>query len=162
KQVWLRVTISKATFTTVVKTSPRVNYSITQDATPTLTAAPAWQVGGQVTVALPGYSTKDGTLASPGHTYQWLRSGSAISGATQPSYAIAAADYGKTISVRITTSAPGYLSHSSTTSGLSTVQKGVTVGTPTATISTVGGVLSASISDGSLVPATPLPSIKYQ
>jgi hypothetical protein len=48
-------------------------------------------------------------------TYQWLRSGHTIPGATSASYELDAADYGKKIDVKVTGSATGYLTSSTTT-----------------------------------------------
>jgi hypothetical protein len=48
-------------------------------------------------------------------TYQWLRSGHTIPGATSASYELVAADYGTKIDVKVTGSATGYLTSSTTT-----------------------------------------------
>jgi hypothetical protein len=52
-------------------------------------------------------------------TYQWLRNGVAISGATAKSYKLVGADQGKKVSVRVTGSKPGYRTESATSSGVS-------------------------------------------
>ncbi|GAA3675284.1 hypothetical protein GCM10022237_38540 [Nocardioides ginsengisoli] len=44
-------------------------------------------------------------------TYQWLRNGSPIAGATKATYRLAEADAGARISVRIAVRAPGYIDH---------------------------------------------------
>lgn len=67
--------------------------------------------------------------------FQWLRSGTAISGATASSYTLAAADVAKTISVKVTGSKSGYTS-ASKTSKASVV---VLPGTLTAPVPTVSG-----------------------
>jgi hypothetical protein len=59
---------------------------------------PAWSPGG-VTVTT---------------TYQWLRDGIGITGATGTSYTLVTADFGKSLSVRATGKAPGYLDGTST------------------------------------------------
>lgn len=51
-------------------------------------------------------------------TYQWLRDGKAIPGATKDTYALALADEGTTLSVRVTGSKPGYASVSRMSDGL--------------------------------------------
>ncbi len=47
-------------------------------------------------------------------TYQWLRDGGAVTGASQATYALSAADFDKQISVVLTASKPGYLTISRT------------------------------------------------
>ncbi|MCY4727560.1 hypothetical protein NYO98_14830 [Nocardioides sp. STR2] len=61
-------------------------------------AAPAWSPGG----------------VSVTTTYQWLRDGSSISGATGTSYTLVNADFGKSITVKATGKAPGYIDGIST------------------------------------------------
>ena len=58
-----------------------------------------------------------GTWNRPGltYTYQWLRDGSPIAGATTTSYRLRAADAGRRISVRVGASAPGVKPASATT-----------------------------------------------
>ena len=51
-------------------------------------------------------------------SYQWLRNGKAISGKTSKDYKVAAADYNKNISVRITLVKPGYLAITFETSAI--------------------------------------------
>ena len=108
KQVWVRVTVSKPTHTTVVKTSPRVDYTVMQDSMPTL-ASTAWRVGVDAGVTGQSYLTKDGVLASPVLAYQWLRNGVLIAGATQATHPIVAADYNTRLALRITASLAGLL-----------------------------------------------------
>ena len=40
-------------------------------------------------------------LTTPGYTYQWLRTGSNISGATSNTYTLTSSDYGETIQVKV-------------------------------------------------------------
>jgi hypothetical protein len=54
-------------------------------------------------------------------TYQWLRNGSPIAGATRATYRLAEADAGARIAVRIAVHAPGYLDHSAVSLATSTV-----------------------------------------
>lgn len=63
-------------------------------------------IGKIVTVTPPAWSPGGVTVTT---TYQWLRDGVAISGATHMSYTLVAADFGKSITVRATGTAPGYL-----------------------------------------------------
>lgn len=72
---------------------------VVNTAPPTLDAAP--RVGVQVTTS-PGTWTPAGTT----HTYQWLRDGSPIAGATGPSYRPEPADRGRLLSVSVTATAP--------------------------------------------------------
>lgn len=52
--------------------------------------------------------------------YQWLRAGAPISGATGPAYMLAAADAGKSISVRVTGSKTGYAALIKTSTAVAT------------------------------------------
>ena len=54
-------------------------------------------------------------------TYQWLRNGSAISGATKATYKLTTADAGKKISVRVTSVREGYVDATKTSAQTSTV-----------------------------------------
>jgi hypothetical protein len=87
------------------------------DAIASLTAPSIAGTGkvGALLTASPG--TWSGTLA-PTFAYQWLRDGSAISGATASTYVAKAADAGRTVAVRVTATRAGYLPGSATTSGL--------------------------------------------
>lgn len=52
-----------------------------------------------------------------GFTYQWLRSGKAISGATASTYTLTAADADATVSAKVTATRDGYVTASATTEG---------------------------------------------
>ncbi|MGO4254972.1 choice-of-anchor Q domain-containing protein [Marmoricola sp. RAF53] len=91
---------------------------------------------------------------------QWLRNGAAIPGATGASYTVAGADVGKSISLRVTGSMPGFTSTSATSTASATVSAGTLVlsGTPRISGRTkVGKTLTA-------VPPTarPAASVRYQ
>lgn len=62
------------------------------------------ELGGVLTVTPGRVDATDATF-----TYAWMRDGTAIPGATSPTYACAPADFGRTLSVSITASAPGRL-----------------------------------------------------
>ena len=80
----------------------------------TLTAAPGtW---GPATVAL---------------TFQWLRNGSAISGATQATYVLSAGDVGATVSITVTGTKPGYNPASATSTSTQSVSAAVSTFTST-------------------------------
>ncbi|MGV8895550.1 MAG: cell wall-binding repeat-containing protein [Rhodoglobus sp.] len=99
-------------------------------------AATAAVVAGDLTTAVPTISgtAKIGELltAVPGawgptpvtFTYQWLRAGVAISGATAVTYGPVAADFGKTLTVKVTGSKDGYVSATTTSSPTAAVTKG--------------------------------------
>jgi hypothetical protein len=79
-------------------------------------------------------------------TYQWIRAGIAIPGATASTYALLPTDLGSQISVTSTGSKPGYLTVSRTSSVTSVILAGTIALAPTPTISgttKVGNTLSA-------------------
>jgi len=78
---------------------------------PTITGKPA---GGHTLTAKPGAWTPKATA----YTYQWLRAGTAITGATKGTYKLTAADAGKAISVTVTASTQGYAPASATSQAL--------------------------------------------
>jgi alpha-tubulin suppressor-like RCC1 family protein len=93
--------------------------------TPTITGTA--QVGSQVT-ANAGTWTSGTTF-----TYQWLRGGTAISGATASTYTPVAADAGTQLSVTVTGSLTGYTPASATSAAVSVAGATLTKGTPTIT-----------------------------
>jgi hypothetical protein len=169
KDVWVRVTISKAaigstTYTTVVRDSPRVDYSISVDSSaPPFLWTPSAQVGNTMGVYDLNYETKDGFVVSPIITYQWLRNGSAISGATASTYKLAAADYATTTGVKMTVRSAGYAPLVHTLKFESTIAKGVTLGMPEVEVVAAGlGKVKAQLLSGSLEPTYPTPTLTYQ
>ncbi|WP_354348591.1 sialate O-acetylesterase [Pseudarthrobacter sp. PvP090] len=67
-------------------------------------------------------------------TYQWYRSGAAISDASGPGYKLRSGDAGRSITVKVTGSKTGYTSASRTSNGTSAIAKGtLTAPTPTIT-----------------------------
>ena len=60
----------------------------------------AAQVGMTLTAGTTNIMDTDG-LNTPGYTYQWLRAGSNISGATSNTYTLTSSDYGETIQVKV-------------------------------------------------------------
>lgn len=169
KDVWVRVIISKAavgttTYTTVVRYSDATDYSIRPDTggTPPYVSGNNWRVGEQVGVYGLNFVTKDGALGSPTISYQWLRSGVVIPGATSANYMLAAADYNKVVTVRLTVRAAGYVTLVHAPVGTKVV-KGVTVGTPVVEVVPAGaGVVKAQFQSGTLEPATPTPALTYK
>nr|WP_275889569.1 fibronectin type III domain-containing protein [Nakamurella flavida] len=108
-------------------TAVTVTFTRTVDPTITGTAAP-----GSVLTAADG--TWSPTPTSVAH--QWLRDGVAVRGATGSTYTVARGDLDRSISVRVTVSAPG-LPDASATSAAVTVRAGVP-GAPTAVRATAG------------------------
>ena len=60
----------------------------------------AAQVGMTLTAGTADIVDPDG-LATPGYTYQWLKAGNDISGATNSTYTLTSSDYGETIQVKV-------------------------------------------------------------
>lgn len=151
KQITVAVTGTKPGFSGARKTSA-VTSAVTQgvltSATPTLSGTPT--VGTAVT-AVPGAWGP----APVTYSYQWLRGGSAISGATGASYTPVASDAGTALSVTVTGTKSGYVTKSAT-SASTTVAKGTLTG-PTPTISgtaKVGYTLTAKPGTWSPSPVT--------
>jgi hypothetical protein len=82
--------------------------------TATVTGTPT--VGSTLTGSYAGFNP-----TPTGATWQWLRNGSPIAGATSPTYLLVAADAGTSISVRVTVSAAGYASAVRTSAAVSVV-----------------------------------------
>jgi hypothetical protein len=57
-------------------------------------------------------------------TYQWNLDGKPVTGATKPTYKVAAADYGKKLSVTVTAHAHGYTPATNTSAQTNTIKKG--------------------------------------
>ena len=105
-----------------------------------------------------------GVGATPDNvTYQWLRNGVAIAGATNPTYTpVSPADRGMKISVRITASHPGYLATTLTsiqTTPVPLLLAG-TFGPPLVTKAASSLLLTAGLSTGTIT--TPTPTLAYQ
>ncbi|MET3903176.1 carboxypeptidase regulatory-like domain-containing protein [Paenarthrobacter sp. 4246] len=142
KTMTIRVTGSKAGFTTAAKTSA----ATAAVAVGTLTAPVPTVSGtakvGSVLTAVPGaWGPAPVTLA-----YQWFRSGVAITGATSATYPLAAADLGKTMTVRVTGSKAGFTTAAKTSAATAAVAVGTLTG-PTPSVAgtaTVGSTLTAT------------------
>ncbi|MEP9382729.1 YncE family protein [Nocardioides sp. KR10-350] len=83
--------------------------------TPTVSGTP--QVGRRLTARTGSWTP------TPAYTYQWLRNGKAIKGATDEKYAVVAADAGTRLSVRVTAKKTGYTTVTRTSMPTSTVRK---------------------------------------
>ncbi len=81
----------------------------------------------------------------PTFTYQWLRDGVEVSGATGTTYLLTPADLGASLSVRVTGTKAGYTSVTRTSAGTSVVQAGEFTSAPNPQVSgtpAVGSVLT--------------------
>ncbi|MCI1748295.1 MAG: hypothetical protein LKI24_09480 [Acidipropionibacterium sp.] len=114
-KVSVRVTASKAGYLTTAKTSAAASIANVFAATPVPTVSGTPTVGSTLTVK-PGTWSPAATL-----TYQWLRDGKAISGATASTYKIATADRGHKLSVKVTATKSGYLTTAKTSASISVV-----------------------------------------
>ncbi len=106
KTITVRVTGSKAGFTTAAKTSAAtvtVVVGTLTGPTPTITGT---KTVGSILTATPGaWGPSPVTLK-----YQWYRGTTAITGATAQTYTLVAADKGSALKVRVTGSKTGYTS----------------------------------------------------
>mgnify|MGYP006269252949 CR=1 FL=1 len=101
--------VSKSGYNTYTGTITGVTVALgTLTLTPTPTISGTVKTGNKLT-AIPGKWDTGVTL-----TYQWLRNGVAISGATSSTYPLVALDVSKNISVQVTGSLTGYTSVSKT------------------------------------------------
>ena len=106
-------------------------------ATPTISGT---KVVGSTLTAAPGtWGPAPVTL-----TYQWYRSGTAISGATASTYKLTTTDLGATLTVKVTGSRSGFTTASRTSAATSTILGKLTTATPTISgTRTVGYTLTA-------------------
>lgn len=109
KKITVKVTGAKVGYAPVTKskTTKKVAAGKLSTATPKVTGTA--KVGSKLTVAAGSWKPVPVSLG-----YQWLRNGKKIAGATGGSYVLTAADKGKTISVKVTGSKPGYATASKT------------------------------------------------
>jgi len=145
--VSVRVTVSKAGYTSLVRSSSGVTVERVLGAPSGVTISGAGTVGGTFT-ANPGTWTPAGVTVG----YQWLRNGGVIPGATARTYRMVAADAGTTVSVRVTGVKSGYTTASRTSGGVAVLASFTTTPTPTISGSaTAGGVLR--VNTGTWQPA---------
>jgi hypothetical protein len=122
KKVSVKVTGSLGGYSSVSKTSAQVSVAAGSLASAVPTISGTAKVGSTLT-AKPGSWGPSGVKLA----YQWLRDGSAISGATSSTYKLVAADAGKKISVKVTGTLAGY-----TTASKTSAQVTVAAATPAA------------------------------
>jgi hypothetical protein len=158
KTLAVRVTGSKAGYITLAKTSTNTAPVLAG----TLSPSPIPTISGTVKA---GYRL----TATPGTwgpapvtlTYQWLRSGVAITGATGSTYLLTQADAGRQMSVRVTGKKTAYSTLSKTSALTAVVSGGVLTATPIPKISgtaKVGYRLTAVPGTWSPAPVT----LRYQ
>lgn len=145
--VSVRVTVSKTAYSTVRMYSEKIDYSIYPSEKIVISGIA--KVGETLTATQPDWNAD---LAEGYPAYRWYRSGTAISGATSPSYTLTASDYGKTITAKVTARATGRLSYVKSTSGTAKVGRG-SIPAETPTVIYDGTRLQASYSAETAVKA---------
>ena len=166
KSLAVTLTTSKSGYTSRTATSVAKNYTV-------LVTGGAASITGTAKVGATLASSSTLTFAkqvpaaaipTPVLTRQWYRSGKAITGATGVNYTLTGADYGKTISVRISGSTPGWAAGSATSVATGKVAKGTIAGSlSAATVAKTvpsGILLTASLGAG--VVTEPGVSYSYQ
>lgn len=111
------------TFWLDVTAAAGVSWTVTLTPLATLTTAPTPTISGTVKVGKT-LTAKPGTWKPSGvsFSYQWKRSGTAISGATKATYKLTKSDKGKKITVTVTGTKTGYASVSKTSKSTSSVK----------------------------------------
>jgi hypothetical protein len=165
KNVKVQVTSTLPGYTTDVRSSPDHDYSIRPHVTDPISIAGTFRLGETLTATSINFSDSYGHLLTPDDvSFQWLRNGVAISGATDTTYALDAPDYDKTISLKYTATKAGYITLVKTVTSTGSnahIGKGVTADTWTASVVAGGlGILTANVTG--LSPATPTPSYSYK
>ncbi|MGC4175055.1 hypothetical protein [Demequina sp.] len=156
-EIYAEVTATKFGYQGGTKTSTPVEVAgQTFTATPAPIIAGTAKVGSTLTAQAPVWEPQ-----ADAFTYQWLRDGVAIDGATNATYVLTVADYGHAISVKATGDKALYTSTAATSTPTVTVAAGsfTTVPTPKISGSTyLGATLTATA--GTWVPAAS--TLKYQ
>ncbi len=156
----VRVAFSKSGYTTLVKYSVTLSYTIT-GATPTITGTLA--VGNTLAASVAGGFTLQGAPVTPAATsYQWYRAGVAITGATSANYTVTSADLAKALTVKIAASKPGFLSYSKLSAATTAIKAGTFTGTLAGPqiISVAPSKVTAELPAGSI--AEPSATVAYQ
>ncbi len=124
EQIWVSVTAKRLGYELTTRTSePIIVANTLTAATPTIGGTSAV---GQTLTAIPGNWT-----AGTKFTYQWLRDGKAISGATKSTYEIAVADAGKKVTVKVTGTKSGHTTTSKTSAAKLVPLRTLKTATPT-------------------------------
>jgi hypothetical protein len=146
KTIAVKVTAAKPGITSLAKTSSGVVI-----ADPPFAAAPVPTISGTAMLgatltASPGsWSPAPATVS-----YQWLRAGVKITGATAKAYKPVAADVGKVVAVKVTATKPGFITTTLVSMATPKVAAGaLTLGTPVVTGSAVvGKTLAVTVTAG--------------
>lgn len=150
-QISVAVTASKPGYSGARKTSAPtavVSKGVLTSATPTISVSPA--VGKTVTAVPGAWGPSPVTF-----TYQWLRGGASISGATSATYTPVAADAGTRLSVMVTGTKSGYTTKAATSASAVVANGTLTGATPTITGTTkVGSTLTARAGTWAPAPVT--------
>ncbi|MGZ0713146.1 M1 family aminopeptidase (plasmid) [Coraliomargarita sp. W4R53] len=117
KGITVSVTGSKDNFTSVTRTSQSTVpvESVTFSSTPKPTISGSRVFGQKLSASSAGW--ENGTSLS----YQWLRSGQEISGATSATYVLGLADLDKSLAVAVTATKPGFATVTVLSSGTATI-----------------------------------------
>jgi subtilisin family serine protease len=137
--VSVQVTGTKTGYTPQSRTSAAVAVPLVLTETPTPTISGSNRAGKTLTASPGAWGPAPVTLR-----YQWRRSGAPIAGATGATYRLTTSDAGRTVTVTVTGSKPGYSSVSKTSAG--TVILRILTSKPTPKISgtpTTGATLTA-------------------
>ncbi len=125
--IWVRVTTSHAavagqTYSNSIKDSEPRNYTLTPG--PVTIATPdGFQVGDEIYLPDPTFTTTDGAVTGVFRMFEWLRNGKLIAPASSNnSYVLQLADLGSKISVRVKWGKPGYLGLTATVATSPTTQ----------------------------------------
>jgi len=102
-KITVSTTATRATYTTTTKTSAVVTVESIFTTAPAPTVSGTPKVGSTLTAGAGAWSPAPTTLS-----YQWMRGGTAIAGATSSTYRLVAADAGATITVTATAKKSGY------------------------------------------------------
>jgi hypothetical protein len=130
-------------------------YAATFGATrPVPTISGLEKVGAALTASFSGWTPSPTSVS-----YQWLRDGAAISGATSALYTLTSDDLGKAISVRATPVKAGYTASPVTSLDTEPIALGVFSNTPTPTIS--GTVAQGSTLTAAVAAWTPTAIVSY-
>ncbi len=148
--ITVRVTGSKGGYTSVTTTSKGVTVEklLTAAPTPTISGSPT--EGATLSAKAGSWAPSPVTLS-----YQWMRGGKAISGATASTYRVTSGDVGSTITVVVTGSKTGYTPQSRTSLGVVIAKKLTTTPVPTiAGEPKVGATLTAKPGTWAPAPVT--------
>jgi len=166
KQIWVRITMKRKNFvaaTQILTDSPgEYHWIVATPEKPAISGTP--QVDSLLTAVAPEYTDAEtGAVITPALSYQWYRSGKAISGATASTYSPVVADIGKRISVKVTARAPGLLAHSATSASTATVTAGtIDPGTASLMVSGIVGQYPRVLAEVVGSVATPGVTYEYQ